>query len=116
MWPRPVLREAPMRCIRFIAGEGEIVANTFWSGPAGSTTWDLIPLRYLCCSGCIVPVFWEVQGARSSAFTADWDRRLPCLDTLSFRSYTQPWARCPAGLGSTSNTTFQGQCLKAAPG
>lgn len=41
----------------FIAGEGGIVANTFLSGTAGSTT----------------------QGAHSSALTTDWDGHLPCL-------------------------------------
>lgn len=57
MWPRSVLREAPARCVRFIAGEGGVVANTFLSGTAGSTAWDPIPLRYLCCNGCIALVF-----------------------------------------------------------
>lgn len=57
MWPRPVLGEAPVRCVRFIVGEGEIVANAFLGGTAGSTAWDLVPLRYLCCNGCIALVF-----------------------------------------------------------
>ena len=116
MWPRPVLGEAPVRSVRFVGGGGEIVASSFLSGTAGSTAWDLIPCRYLCCNGCIPPVCLEAEGADSSAFTADGDGHLPCPDTLSFRSYPQPWARCPAGLGSASDTAFQGQCLKAAPG
>lgn len=57
MCPRAVVKEAPVRFVRFIAGKGEIVANIFLSGTAGSTAWDLIRLRYLFCSGCVAPVF-----------------------------------------------------------
>lgn len=92
----PRVRGTPERqgTLWFIAGEGGTFANTFLSGTAGSTT----------------------QGAYSSAVTTDWDGHLPCHDTLSSRSSTQPRARCPAGLSSASNTTFQGHCPKAALG
>lgn len=48
---------APVWCVRFIAEEGEIFANTFLSGIAGSTTCDLIPLKFLSCNGYIALIF-----------------------------------------------------------
>lgn len=46
LWHRAVLGEAPVSHVVFVPGEGKFVSDTFWRGPVGSTTWDLIPLSY----------------------------------------------------------------------
>lgn len=45
--------------------ERKLVSNTFWRGTAGSTIWDLIPLRDLRCSVGIALVFGEESGGFS---------------------------------------------------